>query len=271
MAKEKEKALLKKQQREKEQQDRLAQKEQDKARIEENLRSDIANAGALAIISNSSAADDSDKLNITAMSPEEQKKEQAAAKAAAAAASIADSLKEREKAVASREPVARPCDEPSLRILYQLLDRSGKDAVSKRDVLVALKKHASVRVLFGLPVGSAGDGDDLQARINAIQDAFESSSSLGEAGPIFEELLAAAGGGAQVAWAGFLSYCQQDRLRESMCKAVSLLPREHAVGVAFQATHEWQVVPEGAACGTGLEFKMDLATGKTLGRLARAK
>merc|ERR1712146_638407 len=108
-----------------------------------------------------------------------------------------------------------------------------------------------VRVLFGLPVGSAGDGDDLQRRINAIQDAFESSSGLGEAAPIFEELIGAAGGsGAQnVAWDGFLSYCQQERVRECVSKAVSLLPREHAVGVAFEATHEWKVVPEGAACG----------------------
>merc|ERR1711924_77492 len=145
-------------------------------------------------------------------------------------------------------PIAAKVDEESLRKLFQLLDRSKKNMVSKRDVLVAVKKHAPVRVLLGLPAGSAGDSGDLQTRINAVQDAFESSSGLGELGTTFDELSRAAdGSGQHITWDGFLLHFQQDSVRELTTKAVALLPREHAVGEAFEATSDWQVVPEGAA------------------------
>lgn len=177
------------------------------------------------------------------------------------AASVPFFFKEAERQI-TEVPSTQP-DEASLRRLFQFLDRSGKDVVSKRDVIFALKKHASVRVVFGLPVGRADD--DAVARIDTIQDAFESSSSLGEAEPIFEIIAAAGGSAERLTWAGFLSYCQQDRVRERLHEAVSFLPRE--LGARFHATSEWQIVPEGAVCEEGLEYDVNVAGGFTRARL----
>jgi len=273
MAKEKEKALLKKQQREKEQQDRLATKEKEKAIRQEEVNNDIGNAGALAVISASPAAVNSNtKVSALAQTDAEQAADAAAATTDAAAATAALAARQAARApvlAAERPPVSsvpKKLDEGLVRQLFQLLDRSGKDAVSKRDVLVGLKKSAALRFLFGLPVGK--EGDDLQARINAIQDAFEASSGLGEVGVAFEEL-SKSGGGQNFAWDSFLVYCQQETVRSRAADAVNLLPREHTVGASFEATYEWKIVPKEAACIAGLEFKMDMATGRTLGRLPR--
>lgn len=283
VAKEKEKALLKKQQREKEQQERLAAKEREKAFKQQELSDDIGNAGtlALAVASPSRSVVDADrKVASLAQTQQEQAAEAASASAPAAAAAPVVSAREgaaaAQPAATSSTDAARALeqvDEASVRTLFQLLDRSDKNVISKRDLLVALKKHAPVRVLFGLPAGSAGaEGDDLQARINAIQDAFEASSGLGELGEIFDELSRGGGGtGQSFAWESFLARCQQEAGRRRAAEALLLMPREHTVGACFEATYEWKVVPEGAACEAGLEYKMDMATGKTLGRLPRPK
>merc|ERR1719181_930463 len=113
--------------------------------------------------------------------------------------------------------------EPSLQKLFQLLDRNSKNAVSKRDVLVALRKHAPVRVFFGLPAGGTdkGGADDLQNRINAIQDAFEASSGLGELQSTFEEISKAGdSGGSSFAWEGFVVHCQQEAVRTRVHDAI---------------------------------------------------
>lgn len=283
VAKEKEKALLKKQQREKEQQERLAAKEREKALKHQELSDDIGNAGtlALAVASPSRSAVDADrKVASLAQTQHEQAAEAASASAHAPAAAPVVSAREggaaAQPAATSSTDAARTSeqvDEASVRKLFQLLDRSEKNVISKRDLLVALKKHAPVRVLFGLPAGSAGaEGDDLQQRINAIQDAFEASSGLGELGEIFDELSRGGGGtGQSFAWESFLARCQQETGRRRAAEALLLMPREHTVGACFEATYEWKVVPEGAACEAGLEYKMDMATGKTLGRLPRPK
>jgi len=273
---------MKKQQREKEQQERLAQKEKDKELRQKDIENDIANAGALAVVSsNAEVVDTGAKVSKMVMSDGEQAKAAAAAAADAAAANAAvESRQAKAAAVAeaaatilaersSREKAPALLDEALVRKLFHLLDRSEKNAISKRDVLVALKKHAPVRVLFGLPAGSTGDGgDDLQARINAIQDAFEASSSLGELTSLYEELCK---GGPSFAWDAFLAHCQQDSVRSRAGEALQLMPREHTVGASFEATYEWKIVPEGAACIAGLEYKMDMATGRTLGRLPHPK
>lgn len=283
---------MKKQQREKEQQDRLAAKDKDRVQKQqerEHVLNDIANASALAVVEQSAptAGNTDSRVSQLAMSESEQAAAAAAASREAATRNAAvaakgalekEVMKEVLKAngVAVETPstdsarLEKP-DEASVKKLFKILDRSDRNAVSKRDVLVALKKHAPVRVLFGLPAGSIESGaDDLQQRINAIQDAFEASSGLGEVGAIFEELSKAGdSGGQNFAWEGFVVHCQQEAVRSRVNAAIGLLPREHNVGASFEATYEWQVVPEGAACVAGLEYKMDMASGRTLGRLPR--
>lgn len=286
VAKEKEKALLKKQKREKEDQERLAAKEEEKALKTQDLHADIANAGALAVVATqpiAAVADADKKVATLAMSTDEQAAAAAAAAADAAAATAALEARQATRAAEAKAagtvslPVDKPVrreklDEALVKKLFKLLDRSEKNAISKRDVLVALKKHAPVRVLFGLPKGSSAEnaGDDLQERINAIQDAFEASSGLGEVAPIFEELSTASNTtGQSFAWESFLAHCQKDGFRARVTEALASLPREHSIGAAFEATYEWMIVPEGASCPAGLEYKMDMASGKTLGRLPR--
>merc|ERR1712232_738081 len=84
-------------------------------------------------------------------------------------------------------------DEASVKKLYTLLDRSGKRQVSRRDVLVALKKQPPIRRLFGLPVAPNEEGGaELEKRLLAIQDAFEGGSTLGELEAVFDALKSAA-------------------------------------------------------------------------------
>lgn len=286
-AKEKEKALAKKQQREKEQQERLETKEKEKALKQQELDNE-----ALALAVAKPAADDSiSKVEVLAQSQTEQANAAAAATSEAAATNAAVDAKAAAAAAAAEIAAKRPAnavsvpaerssraivklDEALVKKLFQLLDRSESNAVSKRDMLMALRKHPPVRVLFGLPAGStAGSADDeLQARINAIQESFECSSGLGELSATFEELSRAGDGvGQRFAWDSFLAHCQQDAIRPRAAEALAMLPREHAVGANFEATYEWKVVPEGAACAAGLEYKMDISTGRTLGRLPRPK
>lgn len=283
VAKEKEKALLKKQQREKDQQDRLAAKEKAKELRQQDVENDLANAGALAVVTSTPTAVDSDrKVAVLATTEAEQAAAAVAATADAAAAAAALAAKQThgrpigpvaEKPSAGGARVPKQLDEAMVKQLFSMLDRSEKGSISKRDVLIALRKHAPVRVFFGLPAGSTGDGgDDLQARLNAIQDSFEASSGLGELGSTFEELSKADGGSGQTfAWDSFLPHCQKDAVRGRVAEALCLMPREHTVGAPFQATYEWKIVLEGAACEAGLEYKMDMASGKTLGRLPRPK
>lgn len=264
---------MKKQQREKEQQEKLALKEKEKVLRQQELES---SALAVAVVTaNPSAEDSSSKVAALAMSETEQAATAAAAAAdgaAAAAALAARQASTVSSAKSSRDVAKEKLDEASVKKLFQLLDRSEKNSVTKKDVLIALRKHAPVRVLFGLPAGSAGTGGvDLQARINAIQDSFEASSGLGELSAVFEELVnAGEGAGQTFAWGAFLAYCQQEARRPRAAEALSLLPREHSVGAVFEATYEWRLVPEGASCAAGLEFKMDLGgTGRTMARLPR--
>jgi len=166
---------------------------------------------------------------------------------------------------------ANGCDieEALVRKLFALLDRGGKASISPRDVLVALKKHPQVRRLFGLPANNVEDGgDSLEKRLLAIQDAFEAGSGLGEVGPVFAELREGSGAtGQSFGWEAFLASCQRGGLRATAAAAAALLPREHATGGTFVPTAKWREVPEGAACPGGLEYKMDMETGKTLARL----
>jgi len=153
------------------------------------------------------------------------------------------------------------------------MDRGGKGQVSQRDVLIALKKQPPVRCLLGMPVTNVEEGGStLEERLLAIQDAFEAGSGLGELGPVFEGLREAGGSESPTfSWEAFSATCQVEPMRARAVAAAALLPREHSTKEAFVATSRWTVVPEGAACPGGLEYKMDMETGKTLARLIQAK
>jgi len=239
---EREKARLKKLEREEAQKDKTLQKERDKARRREGpvaeLDSRLQAGGAAASPGKDQAlAEEKESAEITP------------------AASL----------------TTPGIDEGLARKLFDLLDRGGKGQVSQRDVLIALRKQPPVRRLFGLPVTNVEEGGtELEARLLAIQDAFESGSGLGELSPTFEKLRAG-GSGQHFAWEGFLLCCREEPMQARAALAVGLIPREHSRGPAFVPTPQWTVVPEGAACPGGLEYKMDMETGRTLARLMPVK
>jgi len=291
--KEKEKARLKKLEREKAQQERALNREKEKERRREEaidgIEKRLVEGGSVA-----PHVSDADRGLVAA-----KLAALAAPETATQAVIPPVSYEEPAGSSSQRQPSTGPLDEDSIRKLFRLLDRNGKNELSQRDVLVALRRHPAVRRLFGLP-----DAEDAEARLLAIQDAFEAGSGLGEIGPLFEQLRAGAGGGAAagetppppqqpcrahtLSWDAFQASllrrpagaaggaaAQDDAAVEALqvraAAAAELLPREHHVGVAFVATREWQRVPEGAACPGGLEYKMDMETGTTLARLAPAR
>jgi len=206
---------------------------------------------------------DSNGSKIAAQSEAEQQAEAQAAAVAAAAQSI--ERKRKTKPQATPPPAV---EEGQIRKLFELLDGKNKGEVSQRDVLVALKKHHPIRQLFGL-VGS-GEAAALQQRVERIQEAFEAGSGLGEVAPIFTALKEASGTNGSFEFNAFFSACQS-RLQCHVLAAVESLPREHAQTEAFVATKKWSVVPPGAACPAGLEYRMDMETGQTLARLPNKK
>lgn len=179
---------------------------------------------------------------------------------------------EQPKAAPSAAPAAPVprgvADDNSLRKLYESMDRGGRGQVSKRDILVALKKHPPVRRLFGLPVTNVEPGGDkLEARLQAIQESFESGAGLGELSAAFDQLREATEPGSQTfGLNAFMNSCRTGPLRPGAVRAADLLPREHTTGAPFVPTHFFEEVPPGAVCPGGLEYKMDMSTGKTLAR-----
>jgi len=154
------------------------------------------------------------------------------------------------------------------RQVFNLLDRNGKGQISQRDVLVALKKQAPVRKLFGLPASKMEKGgDNLDAQLQDIQDAFEAGSGLGKLAPTFEKLIES-GSAKAFDWESFDRVFQTRPHKTRLADAVAMLPREHKTGPVFAPTKEWQEVPEGTVCPGGLEYKMDMSTQKTFARLA---
>lgn len=167
---------------------------------------------------------------------------------------------------ARQAKIEESVEEASVKRLFGLLDRNGQGKVCQKDVLMALRKHHPVRQLFGV----AGDSDEaarLQERLSSIQEAFEAGSGLGQVSPLFSALKEASDCGNAFAWEPFLDACQRGLLKEWVKVAINSLPREHSQGQAFVASRQWQVVPPGAACPAGLEFRMDMASGHTMARL----
>lgn len=252
--KEREKARQKKLDREKAQKDKEDARKQtiEKKRetAKDNLDKQLEEGGAAGLSEQA-------KILLNEERDKEAEKEAASPTLEAAQPPASPSLKSRKR--------IPPLDEDVVRQLFDLLDRGGKEQISRRDVMVALRKHPPVRALFRLP-----QDESLESRLLAIQDAFESGSGLGELSPAFDELRA--GSDAQsFGWPAFLECCRNGSMIEQAHAAAGFLPREHKTGVEFVPTEKWEVVPEGAACPAGLEYKMDMSTGKTLGRLPPKK
>eukprot|EP00933_Yihiella_yeosuensis_P009911 TRINITY_DN116103_c0_g1_i1.p1 TRINITY_DN116103_c0_g1~~TRINITY_DN116103_c0_g1_i1.p1 ORF type:complete len:376 (-),score=102.47 TRINITY_DN116103_c0_g1_i1:30-1157(-) len=273
MEKEKEKARLKKLEREE------AQKAKEHQKKENQDKKREANEQAILSTVSENAAQVADEkrnakggnVRIARQSTNEMKQE--AAKAMSAAERAAEAAKSMEAGLHKRAAKAKSdaFDEKSARKLFDMLDRSGKEQVSQRDVLMALRKQHALRQLFGIAGKSMDDGGTaLQERLVAIQDAFESGSGLGELNDTFSELKAG-GEGQTFGWPSFLAALISGSLKDRALLAFSSLPREHSTGAAFVPSHEWKVVPKGAACPGGLEYKMDMETGQTLGRIPRTK
>eukprot|EP00928_Gymnodinium_smaydae_P061623 TRINITY_DN45664_c0_g1_i1.p1 TRINITY_DN45664_c0_g1~~TRINITY_DN45664_c0_g1_i1.p1 ORF type:complete len:394 (+),score=98.36 TRINITY_DN45664_c0_g1_i1:95-1183(+) len=274
MEKEREKARLKKLEREQ----ALAAKTESKAREREARREQLELA--LAPVSALGAAETGGGLTIPAQSLAEQEAEASKAKAAAARGDAARAIEARLAAGADAGTTAAALDEVQLRKLFDLLDRNSKAQASPRNILVALRKHPPVRRLFGLPVTEKEDDGSLERRLLSIQDAFEAGSGLGEVDAVLAGFRAAAvgsvpaaetGSSKSLAWEEFRAGCQAPQARSRALAAIALLPREHVTGSMFVATAEWAVVPPGAACPGGLEYKMDIDTGRTLARLLPTK
>eukprot|EP00931_Biecheleriopsis_adriatica_P120875 TRINITY_DN95973_c0_g1_i1.p1 TRINITY_DN95973_c0_g1~~TRINITY_DN95973_c0_g1_i1.p1 ORF type:complete len:372 (-),score=99.19 TRINITY_DN95973_c0_g1_i1:15-1130(-) len=267
MEKEREKARLKREERENAQK----QKQQNKQDQREKKREETALAIAQVVDESAAKAKQAGSpaggLKIAAQSESEQKAE------AAKAMSAAERAAEAAKGIASRLGKKGPAaiSEEDARKLFELMDRSSKGQVSQRDVLVALRKHHAVRQLFGL-AGSAGEeASALENRLMTIQEAFEAGSGLGEVAPLFKELKEAGSASQAFEWEPFLKACTSGTLKARAVQASASLPREHSHGAAFVATKEWALVPPGAACPAGLEYRMDMETGQTLARLAQKK
>mmetsp|Transcript_36345 Transcript_36345/g.93698 ORF Transcript_36345/g.93698 Transcript_36345/m.93698 type:complete len:327 (+) Transcript_36345:62-1042(+) len=249
---EREKARLKKLEREQTQNEKAVNKEKGKELRREELSGDIAKQlDAVAVAApRAAAADVEGKAKNLQTAPEKEPVAAPPAPAPKPGAAVA---------------AGKPLDPALVRKLFDLLDRSGKSQVSQRDILVALRKHPQARKLFGLPVAANEDGgQSLEARLLAIQDAFEGGSGLGELNPVWDELRQ--GSAPNFGREAFSASCRAGSLSANAAAAAALLPREHATGAAFVPTHKWQEVPEGAACPGGLEYKMDMESGRTLAR-----
>ncbi|CAE7637249.1 redB [Symbiodinium necroappetens] len=139
--------------------------------------------------------------------------------------------------------------------IFSFVDKNGDGKLTRKELLIGLKKSPAVRTLFEI------SGSDLEQ----IQADFEGQGRLGSAEGRWclltsaDEVLNKAEfirhfvGNPEQALKGIRLHCgDPDRPK-------------------FTATQDWQPVPKGAACPPGLEYKMDLATGETLGRLCKSK
>ena len=130
--------------------------------------------------------------------------------------------------------------------IFSFIDRNQNGKLTRKELLIALRKSGAVRALLNIP------GHELVE----VQADYEGQGRLGSA----------------EAW--WCSLTEEDALyRADFIKHFAEHPQQALKGILllerpkFSATHEWQPVPKGAACPPGLEYKMDLATGETLARL----
>jgi len=139
--------------------------------------------------------------------------------------------------------------------IFSFVDKNGDGKLTRKELLIGLKKSPAVRTLFEI------SGSDLEQ----IQADFEGQGRLGSAEGRWCLLTSADD---VLNKAEFIKHFLGDP--EQALKGIRLHCGDPD-RPKFTATQDWQPVPKGAACPPGLEYKMDLATGETLGRLCKSK
>lgn len=134
--------------------------------------------------------------------------------------------------------------------IFSFIDKNQDGKLTRKEVLIALRKSGAVRALLNIP------GHELVE----VQADYEGQGRLGSA----------------EAW--WCRLTEEDALyRADFINHFAGNPSQALKGILllerpkFSATYDWQPVPKGAACPPGLEYKMDLATGETLARLIEKK
>lgn len=138
-----------------------------------------------------------------------------------------------------------------LRIIFGIVDRNKDGVLSKRELLMALKRHPAVRALFDLS----------EEESRKVQQDFEDQGRLGAVQGDWDAL--DLDKDTKLTWAEFLHHFM-GHPQKVLAGVALLAPRCSAT---FSPSLVWQEVPEGAICPPGLEYKMDLSTGKTQARL----
>uniref|UniRef100_A0A7S1S7X4 EF-hand domain-containing protein n=1 Tax=Alexandrium catenella TaxID=2925 RepID=A0A7S1S7X4_ALECA len=144
-----------------------------------------------------------------------------------------------------------------LRQIFDLADRNMDGRLTKRELLIALKRHPPVRGLFDL---SAKDMEE-------VQNDFEDQGRLGKAERSWSNL--DTNNDKTVTWDEFADHFAGQP--QQSLKGIALLKAQQgstplSQRPRFVPSKDWQIVPRGALCPPGLEYKMDLQTGQTLAR-----
>mmetsp|Transcript_24264 Transcript_24264/g.72357 ORF Transcript_24264/g.72357 Transcript_24264/m.72357 type:complete len:222 (+) Transcript_24264:66-731(+) len=184
---------------------------------------------------------------------------------AKAASSASSSACSQEGRAAPAQPPAAPGKKGSLtevhisllRQIFDLADKNMDGMLTKRELLIALKRHPPVRGLFDL---SAQDMEE-------VQNDFEDQGRLGKAERSWSDL--DTNKDKTVTWDEFADHFAGNP--QQSLKGIALLKASQGAPpstqrVRFVPTRDWQEVPPGVICPVGLEYKMDLSTGQTLAR-----
>jgi len=188
-------------------------------------------------------------------------------------------------AVPSSEPVTQDSEEPAthdskepnehdmtpksvltevqvakLHQIFDIVDKNHDGTVTKKELLMALKKYPVVRTLFEISsddVAAIQDDFEGQGRLGLAETSWSHMSLRGDLSVTWQEFMGHFAGNPQSALRG-IELHQKQKTSESL---------ECVERPKFVPTKDWQPVPKGAVCPKGLEYKMDLKSGATLARL----
>lgn len=180
--------------------------------------------------------------------------------AVASSESVAQDSKELEQKNMAPNSVLTEVQVAKLHQIFDIVDKNHDGTMTKKELLIALKKYPVVRTLFEI------SPDD----VAAIQDDFEGQGRLGLAETSWSHM--SHHNDLSVTWQEFMGHFAGNP--QSALKGIELHQRQKTSDSLkcverpkFEPTKDWQPVPKGAVCPKGLEYKMDLNTGETLARL----